>query len=174
MHNIFRLFVVLFNNFTFLICLQFVHFLVIFHNAIPSILQVIHKFLVLFAFLLRTGVFSPVFSVLCFLIVKALLLIFLFCEFFHAQCPLFSPSLHFCVILPSSSRQTPDKKKPCRIHRQGFFLNNQYRPLPDRTFPRKRRRAPSAPGGVWLCGGGLWCTPWPPEKADTGPQLRPR
>ncbi len=52
----------------------------------------------------------------------------------------------------------------------GLLLNNQYRPLPNRTFPRKRRRAPSAPGGVWLCGGGLWCTPWPPGKADTGPR----
>ena len=67
MHNIFRLFMALFNNFSFLICLQFVHFLVIFHNAIPSILQVIHKFLVLFAFLLRAGVFSPVFFCTLFL-----------------------------------------------------------------------------------------------------------
>ena len=122
MHNIFRLFVVLFNNFTFLICLQFVHFLVMFHNAVSPVLQTIHKFLLSLASPIPEGVFSPVFFALCFLIVKALFLIFLFCEFSHVQCPLFPLSFHFCVILPSSSRQTPDKKKPCRIHRQGFFL----------------------------------------------------
>lgn len=76
MHNIFRLFMVLFNNFTFLICLQFVHFLVMFHNAVSPVLQIIHKFLPSLASPIPEGVFFPVFSALCFLIIKSLFLIF--------------------------------------------------------------------------------------------------
>lgn len=61
MHNIFRLFMVLFNNFTFLICLQFVHFLVMFHNAVSPVLQIIHKFLPSLASPIPEGVFPPFF-----------------------------------------------------------------------------------------------------------------
>lgn len=67
---------VLFNNFTFLICLQFVHFLVMFHNAVSPVLQIIHKFLPSLASPIPEGVFFPVFSALCFLIIKSLFLIF--------------------------------------------------------------------------------------------------